>query len=94
MKELHAQGKLTSVQALFMAPQKPDEELYDIQNDPYEIHNLAAEPSHQKTLKKMRAILDKWIKDTGDMGQFPEKLSAITPRDRQRIIEEDKSWPY
>jgi len=94
MKELHAQGKLTPVQALFMAPRKPDEELYDIQNDPYEINNLAAEPSHQKTLNKMRAILDKWIKDTADSGQFPEKLNAIPQRDRQRIIEEDKSWPY
>jgi len=93
MKELHAQGKLTPVQALFMAPRKPDEELYDIQNDPYEINNLAASPKHQKTLNKMRAILQKWIKNTGDMGQFPEKLNAITPRDRQRILEEDKSWP-
>jgi hypothetical protein len=42
----------------------------------------------------MRAILEKWIEDTGDMGRFPEKLSAITERDRKRILEEDKSWPY
>jgi arylsulfatase A-like enzyme len=88
MKELHAQGKLTPVQALFMAPRKPDEELYDIKNDPYEINNLAASPEHQQTLKKMRAILDKWIKDTSDMGRFPEKPSAITPRDRKRIYGE------
>ena len=94
MKELHAQGKLTPVQALFMAPRKPDEELYDIRNDPCEINNLANSPEHQETLRKMRAILDKWIKDTGDMGRFPEKLSAITARDRQRVIEEDRSWPY
>jgi len=94
MKELHAQGKLTPVQALFMSPRKPDEELYDIQNDPYEINNLAASPKHQKTLKKMRALLQEWIKDTTDSGQFPEKLSAIPQRDRQRILEEDKSWPY
>ncbi len=93
MKELHAQGKLTPVQALFMAPRKPDEELYDIRSDPYEIHNLAASPERRATLQKMRAILEKWIEETGDMGQFPEKLSAITERDRKRILEEDKSWP-
>jgi len=92
MKELHAQGKLTPTQALFMAPRKPNEELYDIRNDPYEIHNLADTPKHEKTLKKMRAILNRWITDTSDKGQFPEKPSAITPRDRERIIE-DKSWP-
>jgi len=94
MKELHAEGKLTPVQALFMAPRKPSEELYDIQSDPYEIHNLAASPEHRATLKRMRVLLEKWIEETGDMGQFPEKLSAITERDRQRILQEDKSWPY
>ena len=85
MKELHAQGKLTPVQALFMAPRKPDEELYNLTSDPWEINNLAASPQHQQTLKNMRAILDKWIKDTGDMGQFPEKPSAVTEQDRIKI---------
>jgi hypothetical protein len=88
IKELHAQGKLTPVQALFMASRKPDEELYDIRNDPYEVNNLATSPEHRKTLKKMRAVLDKWVKDTSDMGQFPEKRSSITPRDRKRIYGE------
>jgi len=85
MKELHAQGKLTAVQELFMVPRKPDEELYDLRNDPYEVNNLAASTEHQQTLKQMRQILDKWIKDTGDKGQFPEERSSITPRDRERI---------
>jgi arylsulfatase A-like enzyme len=88
MKELHAEGKLTPVQALFMAPRKPDEELYDIQKDPYEIHNLANSPKYQQTLEKMRRILEKWIEDTSDMGRFPEKKSSITPRDRKRIYGE------
>lgn len=85
MKELHAQGKLTPVQELFMVPRKPDEELYDVTKDPWEINNLAASPQHQATLKTMRAILDKWIKETGDMGQFPEKPSAVTEQDRIKI---------
>lgn len=90
MKQLDAEGKLTPVQALFMAPRKPDEELYDIQKDPYEIRNLAGSPKHQKTLKKMRKILDKWIRETGDKGQFPEPESAIQPRDLERIKEDRK----
>ena len=90
MKELHAQGKLTPVQALFMAPRKPDEELFDLRSDPWEINNLAASPDHQKTLKRLRAILEKWIKDTGDQGQFPEKESSITPRDRERIKQQQE----
>jgi len=88
MKELHTQGKLTPVQALFMAPRKPDEELYDIRNDPYEINNLAASPEHRQSLEKMRAILERWIEETGDMGRFPEKPGSITPRERKRIYGE------
>jgi hypothetical protein len=90
MKQLHSEGKLTPVQALFMAPRKPDEELYDIQNDPYEIRNLADSSKHKNTLNKMRKILDKWIKDTSDEGQFPELESAIQPRDLERIKEDRK----
>ncbi len=91
MKQLHSEGKLTPVQALFMAPWKPDEELYDIQKDPYEINNLVNSSKHQRTLKKMRRILDKWIKDTGDKGRIPEPESAIQPRDLERIKEDRKA---
>jgi len=85
MKELHAQGKLTPVQELFMAPRKPVEELYDIKKDPYEINNLATSLQHRQILKKMRMILEQWIEESGDMGRFPEKPSSITPRERERI---------
>jgi N-sulfoglucosamine sulfohydrolase len=85
MKELYAQGKLTPVQALFMAPRKPIEELYDVKKDPYEINNLADSPQYGLTLEKMRAILQRWIEETGDMGRFPEKPSSITPEDREII---------
>jgi len=90
MKQLHAEGKLTPTQALFMAPRKSVEELYDIRNDPYEIRNLVDSQEHLKPLKNMRKILDKWIKDTGDKGQLPEKESAISPRDLERIKEDRK----
>ncbi|MBM4017556.1 MAG: sulfatase [Planctomycetes bacterium] len=76
MKQLQAEGKLSAVQALFMAPTRPPEELYDLEADPYEVSNLAARPEHQETLKSLRAILEKWIKDTDDKGQYPEKPEA------------------
>jgi N-sulfoglucosamine sulfohydrolase len=72
MKQLHAEGKLTPVQAQFMAPRKPEEELYDLEADPHEVHNLAASPEHQAVLKEMRATLQKWIEETGDQGEKPE----------------------
>ena len=69
---LFIEGKLTAAQELFMASVRPQEELYDLQSDPYEVNNLAADRKHRETLEKLRATLDKWTKDTADMGGIPE----------------------
>lgn len=68
MKDLYARGELTSEQALFMEPRKPDEELFDLQSDPHELHNLAHSPDHQNVLNELRAALQQRIKETGDTG--------------------------
>jgi N-sulfoglucosamine sulfohydrolase len=81
LKELNQQGKLTPAQALFAAPTKPAEELYDIIADPHELTNLAALPKHQKTLQKMQGILSEWITKTNDQGQYKEaKIWLPTPK--------------
>lgn len=72
-KELHAAGKLTPEQAAFFAPTRPAEELYDLESDPHEVKNLAASPAHAKALEELRTLLDRWIKETGDPGEIPEK---------------------
>jgi uncharacterized sulfatase len=68
----NAEGKLSEAQKLFFAPVKPREELYDVEADPHEIHNLAESPKHQAILKELRAVLDKWIEETHDLGAVPE----------------------
>lgn len=73
LKKLKAEGKLTKAQALFTADTKPPEELYDIVNDPDELNNLANDHRYKKQLAKMRGILQNWIKQTDDKGQYPEK---------------------
>ncbi len=68
LKELHAEGKLTPAQAFLCAPAMPVEELYDLQADPDEVHNLAASSAHQAVLMRMRAVLADWIAATHDQG--------------------------
>ncbi|MEA3479490.1 MAG: sulfatase [Bacteroidota bacterium] len=72
-KELHLKGKLTPEQELHMADTKPEEELYDLKNDPHEFQNLVENSNFQTTLETMRKLMDEWIDDTGDCGQFQEK---------------------
>ena len=50
-------GQLTEVQEQFFSSEKPVEELYDLNEDPYELKNLAAEQSFEDTLNNMRQIL-------------------------------------
>ena len=71
LKELHAQGQLTPPQEFLCQPTMPEEQLYDMDADPFELVNLAGstKPEHQAELKKMQGVLAKWIVDTGDKGQ-------------------------
>ena len=63
---------LTPVQLLFMAPEKPPEELYDLETDPYEVRNLAGSPAHQAVLARLRLALERWQTETADLGLVPE----------------------
>jgi len=65
-------GKLSGAAKLFMVPAKPTEELYDLETDPHEIHNLAAEREHADKLKELRTAHSDWVKRTGDLGLLPE----------------------
>jgi N-sulfoglucosamine sulfohydrolase len=77
LKKLHAEGKLTPAQDFLCQPGMPEEELYDLQTDPWEIHNLASDPEHRETLQRMRGVLTKWIEETGDQGRIPEPPNVI-----------------
>lgn len=46
------------------------DELYDLQNDPREQHNLIDDPQHQQTVRKMRELLHEELAATGGM-QIP-----------------------
>ncbi len=69
--DLHLQGKLTPEQDAFWR-EKPAEELYDLQNDPDEVRNLAGDPAYAETLQEFRNALGNWCRDIGDVGVLPE----------------------
>ena len=46
------------------------DELYDMQNDPDERHNLIDQPRHQDLIKKLRIRMYEWLESTGGM-QIP-----------------------
>jgi len=72
MRRLNAAGKLKGPEAFYFLPTKPIEELYDTTSDPHEIHNLAGDPKCRDVLRRMRRVLLRWMKETGDVGLIPE----------------------
>ena len=80
LKELHAKGKLTPVQAVLCAPSMPPEELYDLDTDPYEIHNLASSKQTRASVgvEAARIALEHWIDESNDQGRVlePAELAA------------------
>ena len=79
MRELQAQGKLSGPPADLMALCGPSEELYDIDADPHEIHNLAhsAQAEHREALLRLRTALDVWMSEAGDTGASPEPPEVV-----------------
>lgn len=68
-----APNLMTPAQRQFLASAKPAEELYDVEADPHEINNLADDPRHAADLERLRAALEKWEQQCGDLGMMPEE---------------------
>ncbi len=71
---MNLKGELTPEQALFMAPSKPEFELFDLENDPWELNNLAEDPEFQVVKNELLSELNNWrehvIKDKGISDEY------------------------
>ncbi|MEZ4591389.1 MAG: hypothetical protein R3D55_09645 [Chloroflexota bacterium] len=65
---------LTAAQRHFLSTTKPEEELYDLQADPHETHNLATDPTHTADLQRLRDALAHWHAEYPDLGLIPNDL--------------------
>jgi uncharacterized sulfatase len=96
-QRLADQGQLSGPPATFMALSKPIEELYDTQNDPHNVHNLADSPEHLEALHRLRTALRSWQHDIIDLGLLPEhdlrtRFGDESPYDAVR--RDPSSYPF
>lgn len=70
-KAAYENGECNEAQRAFWEP-KPVEELYDTENDPWEIHNLAKDPAYRYVLERMRKANKDWVTRINDTGFIPE----------------------
>jgi hypothetical protein len=69
-------GRCNEVQARFFES-KPVEELFDTENDPWEIHNLANDPAYAGKLAEMRRACMTMAVSMRDAGFIPETDRSI-----------------
>ncbi len=75
LRAYHRDGKLDAVQSQLMASTRPPEELYDLENDPSEVNNLAGQAEYQRQLDSMRNRLETWMAETNDQGRQSEAMA-------------------
>ncbi|MDB4670430.1 hypothetical protein OAF25_02875, partial [Akkermansiaceae bacterium] len=80
--EAWKKGKLSGVHETLWENNQPTEELYDTQIDPWEIKNLATDPTHAERLSSMRGKLVAHMLMIRDTGLVPEPLFDIVRGDK------------
>ena len=68
---LFQEGKLNEAQSRFWR-EKPSEELYDLENDPDLVNNLAASPAHAEVRERLAGRLREHLLTIRDLGFLPE----------------------
>jgi N-sulfoglucosamine sulfohydrolase len=86
--DMDINGELSGAAAYIFMKTKPVEELYDLQTDPDEVHNLALTPTYESKLMELRTALSKWQVDIDDQGFkleseiikefWPEMIQPVT----------------
>lgn len=70
-EKAYLNGECNQAQSIFWN-EKPAEELYDTENDPWEVNNLAGDPAYKEVLERMRAENQSWVTGIYDTGFIPE----------------------
>ena len=80
LKRLQKQGALTLPQRLLFQVPRPVIELYDLENDPWELDNVAGAPENAGRVRELTEVLDRWIEETGDFPPTRRRRDDNTDR--------------
>ena len=61
-----APARLTAAQRRLFEVPRARLELYDLERDPWEVHNLAGDPAQAARVRKMAEVLQAWMESTDD----------------------------
>ena len=88
--QMDSQGELDGDASYIFMKTKEVEELYDLQEDPYEVKNVATNPEYADKLVELRNALSAWQIEIDDKGFLPENeiVKSFWPDMKQPVTED------
>ena len=56
------------------------DELYNLSNDPFEMHNLIDDPTYAKQARHMRELIGEWMEESNYPGRGMYRQSRLTQK--------------
>lgn len=100
---LNLKGELPPEQAAFMAATKPEFELFDLKNDPYELQNLAENPEYATVKSELLNELNNWrenvindkrVTEEFRNGGWPATYPTRSLEEWERVLELWQPWVF
>ena len=78
MLSLRDNNQLTENQALWFRDEKDPIELFDTENDPHELNNLAGNSKYVDKITELSDEMDRWMVEIEDQGLIPEQELVLS----------------
>ena len=93
LEELKSAPK--NIQKLYQDWIKPPQiQLYDLENDPWELNDLSSSPEFAAVKQRLLKALFDWQQETNDPLRFPQKLKQLTAENDTIRISRNMRWQY
>ena len=81
IQEMHEEGTLSALhERLYFQNPRPLFELYDLQEDPFQLENLAGKARVEAVETKLRTEMDKWMVRESDFLPLPSHIQQQVNR--------------
>jgi arylsulfatase A-like enzyme len=67
IQDLHRQRKLSAeLERRYFSTSRTQVELYDVEKDPFQLHDLSADPANTEVIRSLQKLLSDWMVSTSD----------------------------
>lgn len=94
LRVLQATGKLDPFPGRWLDPRRPDIEFYDLKSDPLGVHDVAADPANDETIRRQNTALTSWSATSKDQGLLgdPATEPSLAEIQKAKRLDYRRNW--